>query len=33
MNETTQQNRLFDNKKLAALLIPLAVDQLINALM
>lgn len=33
MNETTQQNRLFDNKKLAALLIPLAVDQLLNSFM
>lgn len=33
MNEATQQNRLFDNKKLAALLIPLAVDQLLNSFM
>lgn len=33
MNETTQQNRLFDNKKLASLLIPLAVDQLLNSFM
>lgn len=33
MNETTKQNRLFDNKKLAALLIPLAVDQLLNSFM
>jgi putative MATE family efflux protein len=33
MNETTQQNHLFDNKKLAALLIPLAVDQLLNSFM
>lgn len=31
--ETVKQNRIFDNRKLAALLVPLAADQLLNSFM